>query len=293
MNRREAIERTATQLAAAGIPSPRVDAELLVAEILGCSRPALWLDAHRELTPDQKAQLESWVVQRSRRVPLQHLTGQAPFLEWMLKVTPEVLVPRPETEQLARRAIEKLHQITRTGRTDPTRVLDFATGSGCLALALAMADPSAEVHALDISEAALTIARENAARVGAANRIQFHRGDGFAALHNNSNLGHYQFDLIVTNPPYIPTEELASLEPEVRDHDPRLALDGGIEGLVFYRRLAREAPAWLKPGGWLIAEFGDGQSAAVRRLYSLPDWESACIEPDLSGRERILLVQRS
>lgn len=291
MTRREAVLLAETRLAAAGVASAREDAEWLVAEVLGGTRPRLWLDSQKPLSPEQRTQWESWLAARVRRVPLQHLTGRAAFLDWNLQVSPAVLIPRPETEGLALRASETLRGMERTEPRRAHRVLDFATGSGCLALALAARHPDAEVHGLDLSTAALEVARANAAQLGLTSRIQWHSGDGFAALASGINGGSREFDLIVSNPPYIPTAEIAALDPEVRDHDPRLALDGGADGLDFYRRLAFEAPLWLAPGGWLLAEFGDGQGAAIRALFAGADWSGATVEPDLSGRERILLVQ--
>src|SRR5262249_34624698 len=155
-----------------------------------------------------------------------------------IAVNRNVLIPRPETELLAQRAATLLQPLP------APRVLDLGTGSGCLAIALAVNCPAADIVATDISEEALQVARANAARHGVGAQIQFHRGDGFAAVP-----GHLRFDLIVSNPPYVASAEIAALEPEVRDHDPRLALDGGADGLEFYRRLAVEAPASLKPAG--------------------------------------------
>jgi release factor glutamine methyltransferase len=166
-------------------------------------------------------------------------------------------------------------------------VLDFGTGSGCLAIQLAVKHPGARVHALDISEAALRVARENATRHQVADRIYFHPGDGFAALPADA-----RFDLIVSNPPYIPGPEIETLQPEVRDHDPRLALDGGRDGLDFFRRLAREAPARLPARGGLLAEFGDGQDAALRDLFAPPGWTLSAMEKDDTGRARILIARR-
>lgn len=289
MNRREAVTDATRQLSAAGIPAASAEAEWLLAEVLGCSRPALWLDASLGLTSEQAAQFQRWLERRSARVPLQHLTGRAVFLEWELWVTAAVLIPRPETEGLALRASELLPAAEASDARRVLRILDFATGSGCLALALAARHPQAEVHALDISGAALEVARENARRLGLAGRISFHLGDGFAALPRTLAPG---FDLIVANPPYIPTGDLAALEPEVRDHDPRLALDGGPDGLAFYRRLAVEALPWLRPGGWLAMEFGDGQAEALRALMAGDAWEQVRIERDLSERERLLFARR-
>lgn len=289
MNRREAVSDASQRLAAAGIPAASAEAEWLLAEVLGCSRPGLWLESSRILTLEQEAQFQRWLARRSARVPLQHLTGRAVFLDWELWVTAAVLIPRPETEGLALRASELLQAGEASGVRRAPRILDFATGSGCLALALAARHPHAEVHALDISGAALEVARENARRLGLAGRITFHLGDGFGALPPTLAPG---FDLIVANPPYIPTGDLAALEPEVRDHDPRLALDGGPDGLEFYRRLAIEGWAWLRPGGWLALEFGDGQAQSLRALMVGDAWQQVRTDRDLSERERLLFARR-
>ena len=164
-------------------------------------------------------------------------------------------------------------------------VLDFGTGSGCLAVTLAVKCPAAVVHAVDISPDALAVARGNAVRHGVDGRVSFHLGDGFAALPAD-----VRFDLLVGNPPYIPSGEIATLQPEVRDHDPRLALDGGADGLDFYRRIARAAAAWLRPDARVMLEFGDGQGAALRGLFSGGPWRCEGIFPDDSGRERILIA---
>ncbi len=292
MTRREAVLLAESRLAEAGVATSREDAEWLLAEVLGCARPALWLDSQKPLTAEQVTRWESWLAARARRIPLQHLTGRAAFLDWVLQVSPAVLIPRPETEGLALRASEMLRGMERAEPGRTYRVLDFATGSGCLALALAARHPNAEVHGLDLSTAALEVARANAAQLGLASRIQWHPGDGFAALSASGHEGAREFDLIVSNPPYIPTAEIAALDPEVRDHDPRLALDGGVDGLDFYRRLARESQPWLAPRGWLLAEFGDGQGAAIGALFDGANWSSVTTEPDLSGRDRIVIAQR-
>jgi release factor glutamine methyltransferase len=165
------------------------------------------------------------------------------------------------------------------------RALDFGTGSGCLAIALAVKSPGANVLALDISEEALAVAKENAGRHKAD--IEFTLGDGFAGVAKGAN-----FDLIVSNPPYIPSAEIAELEPEVRDFDPRRALDGGTDGLDFYRRLAREAATFLNPDGRMMMEFGDGQEASLSKIFSDEKWIVEEIKADYSGRARILVVKR-
>jgi release factor glutamine methyltransferase len=225
------------------------------------------------------------VQQRILRIPLQHLMGTADFLDLRLRVTRDVLVPRPETEQLALAARERLP--ARTG----VRVADLGTGSGCLALALAHGRSDLEVHAIDLSPTALEVARGNAANLGLSERVTFHRMDAFGPGSAVGTLG--RFDLIVTNPPYIPSAEIPGLMPEVRDHDPLLALDGGPDGLAPYRVLAECAQQWLQPEGWLLAEFGDGQAAALVDLFRVQRWSEISIGKDLSGRDRILIVRAS
>jgi release factor glutamine methyltransferase len=204
-------------------------------------------------------------------------------------VTRDVLVPRPETETLASLAIDRARALG----DGPLRILDFGTGSGCLAIALASRLPAAMVDAIDISPAALEVARDNATRAGVADRIRFLEGDGFAALPTGESGGDREdggIDLIVSNPQYIPTAVITGLDPEVRDHDPRMALDGGEDGLDFYRRLAAEASGRLRPRGWLLAEFGDGQGPAIRDLMTGAGWGPSRLEKDLSGRERVIIA---
>jgi release factor glutamine methyltransferase len=281
----EAILAGEKQLVAAGIDSGRLETEMMLAQLREEPRLNLWLQRGDVLTEGQREKLQDWLARRSTREPIQHILGWAPFLDFELHVTRDVLVPRPETEVLAQLAIQRL-----AGAAAP-RVLDWGTGSGCLALAIAQAVPSAEVHALDVSPDALRIARANAIAYRLADRIRFHPGDGFAALDSEFRDPQNAFDLIVTNPPYIPAAEVETLDPEVRLHDPRLALVGGDDGLECYRRLAAEALGWLKPGGWLLAEFGDGQAPALTELFGKAGWLIEAVEKDLSGRDRILIVR--
>jgi len=196
-------------------------------------------------------------------------------------------VPRPETEVLALKARDWLRQRAGGIAGRALKALDIGTGSGCLAMALA-GIPGVSVQAIDVSEAALRIARSNAARLG-FNDIDF--------LHRDlRSLGATEFqnlDLIVSNPPYIPTDEISRLDPEVRDHDPRLALDGGADGLEFYRILAKLGQQWLSASGCLLLEFGDGQAPALIRLFTEEGWGEISAEKDLSERERILIVYPS
>lgn len=289
MTLRAAIRAGTTVLSAAGVESPGLNAEELVAYTVGRPRLQVLLRLDDSLDARQIDRLESLLERRARREPLQHLVGTTAFLEHEICVTRDVLIPRPETECLAR---EALHLLDRMQVPNPS-VLDFGTGSGCLAISIASGFRGSKVHALDLSLPALDVARVNADRNGVADRVQFHQGDGFAALHSATPPGHarLQFDLIVSNPPYIPTAVIQSLDPEVRDFDPRAALDGGIDGLSFYRRLSTEAAGWLKPEGWMAMEFGDDQAPGLTAIFIANNWRDRRLEKDLSGRDRILIVR--
>lgn len=278
----EVIQRSTKFLARKGVDSPRLQIELLLAHVLRQPRLKLYLDFERVLTESELTALRELVKRRGAREPLQYLTGSVNFCGLELQVSPAVLIPRPETELLAERAWTFL-----ADRPAPANALDYGTGSGCLAIALATRCPATVVHALDISPAALTLARANAARHGVATRVCFHEGDGFAALPETA-----RFDLIVANPPYIPTGDLAMLQPEVRDHEPRAALDGGPDGLDFIRKLAADAGRWLKPGGRIMLEFGDGQAGAVRQLFTAAGWSGVTVDNDLTSRPRMLVAAR-
>lgn len=279
----QVLQRSTDFLARHGVESARLHAELMLAHVLRMPRLQLYLNFERELTEPELDAYRTMVKRRGSREPVQHILGASWFCGLELEVNPHVLVPRPETELLAERACELIGKLA---TPNPT-VLDFGTGSGCLAVVIASRLPHVRVHATDISEAALAVAQRNAARHGVADRIAFHLSDGFTALPPD-----LQFDLLVSNPPYIPTDQIASLQPEVRDHDPRVALDGGPDGLRFYRLLAAEAPARLKPGAAAVLEFGDGQATAVQQLFAAAGWRIAAIEPDEAGQPRVLIVHR-
>ncbi len=278
----QAIQRSVDFLAKKGVESPRLHAELLLAHVLQVPRMKLYLDFERILAEDQQNSLRELVRRRGQREPLQHILGSACFCGLDLTVNRDVLVPRPETEILAELGWQFLKTIAA-----PPLALDFGTGSGCIAIALATQCPAARVSALDVSPAALALARQNAAKHAVDSRIEFFTGDGFAALPADT-----RFDLIISNPPYIPAAEIATLDPEVRDHDPRLALDGGADGLDFYRRLAREAVAFLRPGGRIMLEFGDGQEIGVAAAFEGEKWIVESIKPDYNRKPRILVARR-
>lgn len=285
----EVIQRSAEFLAKRGVESPRLQIELLLAHILRMPRLKLYLSFDRILSDTELDALRELVKRRANREPLQHLVGSTSFCGLEMRVSPHVLIPRPETELLAERAWKYLLGVPlESCATGTPSALDFGTGSGCLATSIAVNCPAARVAALDISPDALALARENAEANGVDNRIEFHCGDGLEALPPNA-----RFDLIVANPPYIPSGEIETLQPEVRDHDPRLALDGGPDGLAFFRRLARGAGACLPDGGTLMVEFGDGQAPTLVGLFHASGWRVESVEPDYSQRPRILIARKT
>lgn len=278
----EAIQKTADFFEPKGVDSPRLQAELLLAHVLRLPRMKLYLNFDRALTTAEVDAFRELVRRRAQREPLQHLLGTVNFCGLELACTRDALIPRPETETLAQLAWEFLNQ-----HPPPTpTAFDLGTGTGCLAVTLAVKCPRAHVTAADISPAALALARDNAARHSVADRIQFLESDGFAALAPEAH-----FDLIVSNPPYIATDEIATLQPEVRDHDPRPALDGGADGLDFYRRLANEGAARLNPGGKLMVEFGEGQAPALEKIFTAQNWIVEAVRQDYSQRDRFLLAK--
>lgn len=276
----EVIQRSAEFLARKGVDSPRLQVELLLAHVLKLPRLQLYLNFERPLTDPEADRLRDLVQRRGRREPLQYLVGEAAFCGRDFAVTPAVLIPRPETEGLA----ELAWQWLAAHRPTNAQVLDFGTGSGCLAVTLALEQPSAEIHALDICPDALEVARSNAARHDVAARVRFVEGEGLGALPAG-----LAFDLVVANPPYIPSAEIAGLQPEVRDHEPRQALDGGPDGLRFIRELAGGLTR-LKPGGRLMLEFADGQEEAAAAVLIEAGWIVDKIAPDLGGTPRILVA---
>ncbi len=278
----EAIQRSAEYLAGKGVESPRRNAEELLAHQLKLPRLELYLNFERSLTPAETQGLRAMVKRRGQREPLQHILGTVCFCGLELEVGRQALVPRPETELLAERAVRHLLSVG----LGPVRALDFGTGNGCLAIVMASQAARALIDAVDISNEALELARRNAVHHGLTARIAFHCGDGFAALAPAS-----RFDLIVSNPPYVPSAEIAALAAEVRDFDPRPALDGGPDGLDFYRRLAREAGAWLRPAGKIMLEFGDEQGPALRRELEAQNWVVEAVDEDYSHRPRVLVAR--
>jgi len=278
----EVIQRSAEFLARKGVDSPRLQVELLLAHVLRVPRLKLYLDFERKLSEVELDELRALIKRRGEREPLQHLVGSVCFCGYEMKVNRDVLIPRPETELLAERA----WQFLSTFDSRPSTALDFGTGSGCLAVTLALKSPKTAVHAVDVSDAALAVARENANHHGMAESIRFYHGDGFAPLPPD-----LKFNLVVANPPYIATAEIAGLQPEVREFEPRAALDGGPDGLDFFKTLAAEAGTRIEAGGRFMGEFSDGQEAALSKLFAPPHWEMESTVRDDTGRPRILIAR--
>lgn len=273
---------SADYLQGKGVETGRLDAEHLLAHVLGMQRLQLYLQYERPLTPDELDAYRPLLKRRAGREPLQHIVGVQPFRELELRVDPSVLVPRPETEVLVDAVLEWARE---AGRTDLT-ALDVGTGSGAIALSLAMEGPFARVIATDVDDDALGLARENRAAAELEERVDLRTGDLFQALENGE-----RFDVVVSNPPYIPDGDASSLEPEVRDWEPRRALFAGADGLDVLRSLVDETHRHLEPGGLFAVEVGAGQAAAVADLIRRTErYDAPRILRDYSGRERFVLA---
>ena len=275
----EVIKKSSEFLAKKGVDSPRLQTELLLAHLLKLPRMKLYLNFERTLLPTELDALRALVMRRAQREPLQHIIGSASFCGLEMLVNKHVLVPRPETELLAELGWQFLSSIN----SHPPTCLDFGTGSGCIAIAIAAKCPTTRIVAVDISPEAIAVARQNAATHHVVDCVEFRCGDGFTTLN-----GADKFDLIVSNPPYIASDEIATLETEVREYDPRGALDGGADGLDFYRRLATEAGAFLKPGGKITIEFGDDQTKEISDIFTAERWTVESVHLDYTKRERLL-----
>lgn len=270
---RDALRAASGMLAQAGVPDPAVDAAFLLSHVTGTPHLLLRAEGWRELSQSQLADYRALIDRRCRREPLQYILGTAQFMGVTLRAQPGALIPRNDTETLCEQALARMQ-----GRE---RVLDLCTGTGALAIAIALQFPGAQVTAADISADALDVARQNIADTGA--RVTLRQGDLFAAAAGE------RFDIIVSNPPYITAEEMADLQPEVR-REPALALYGGLDGLDFYRRIAREAPDYLSPGGWLLLEIGSAQAEAVSALLA-ERFEALAVYPDMQGLPRAVAAR--
>lgn len=261
-----------------GIISPRLNAETLLAEATGMTRVELYTSFDKPLSPAETDRFRALIRRRLTHEPLQYITGKKGFRHLELRINPAVLIPRPETELLVERALQKM-------REDASLkvVLDLGTGSGCIALAVAQENRGAEVHASDVSTAALEVARSNAEECLLSERIRFHPSDLFSSLPQALRGGVH---LVLSNPPYVPEREYAELPEEVREHEPRLALLVNGDGTCFHRRILEEARAWLAPGGWVILEGGAPQMESVKGLALRNGYEAVGILYDYNGLPR-------
>ena len=279
----EAIQKSTEFLVKKSVESPRLQTELLLAHLLKMPRMKLYLNFDRALSPAEIDSLRELVKRRGQREPLQHIVGSTSFCSYEIAVSRHALIPRPETELLAELGWKFLSTINHQLST----ALDFGTGTGCIAIALAAKCPNANITALDVSADALALAKQNALQNQVAERIEFLQGDGFAALSTKT-----QFDLLIGNPPYIASAEIETLDPEVKGFDPLGALDGGADGLDFYRRLATEAKLFLKPDGKIMLEFGDGQADEIKKIFENEKWIVEAVQEDYSQRARILIAHK-
>jgi release factor glutamine methyltransferase len=283
---RQALLSGVQGLRRAGIGTARLDAEVMLGHVLAMTTEQLVSMPDMPLTGEQTQRYEATVRRRLEREPVAYITGQQEFWSLDLHVTPDVLIPRPETERLVEVALtvatSRLH-------ATPMRLLDIGTGSGAVAISLAKELASAKLWATDVSTAAVAIARGNAARNGVSEKIKFLCGDLFVPIDAAAG----EFALIVANPPYIRGGEIAGLAPEVSHWEPRLALDGGTDGLDFYRRIAARASCYLALHGAVALEIGSDMGEAVAKLFDANGgYESANIFQDYAGRDRVVVAQK-
>lgn len=272
----QAWTKAKKDLEAAGIAGPVIDARLLVEAAAAATRTDIVTDPYRLLTPEQESTLADYLARRLRREPVSQILGRKGFWKIMLQVNRNVLTPRPDTETVVEYVLRDFPEHA------PWTVLDLGVGSGAILLSILAERPAAKGLGVDISEEALAVARENAANLGLAGRTALMRGDWTWGLGDDS------FDLVVSNPPYIAREVIETLEPEVRDHEPRLALEGGDDGLDAYRILAPEILRVLKPGGRFAVEIGYDQKAAVEALFRAAGAAEVATLPDLANRDRVV-----
>ena len=264
------------RLRAARVDQPAIDARLMLEAAAGVTRTDILADPHRELTDEQARTLDAYLSRRERREPVSHILGRKGFWKIMLSVTRDVLTPRPDTETVVEVALAAFPE------TMSFNVLDLGVGSGAILLAILAERPAAKGLGVDISDEALAVARENAANLDLNTRCALLRGDWTAGLADAN------FDLVVANPPYIPSADIETLEPEVRDHEPRMALDGGADGLDAYRLLAPEILRVLKPGGVFAVEIGHDQAGAVEALFRDAGALNVQTVRDLGDRDRVV-----
>jgi release factor glutamine methyltransferase len=280
---RAALASAISRLTAANVPSPRLNAELLLMFTLACDRAYLHAHPERKLSAEEQRRYDHALEERERGVPAQYITGHQEFWGMDFIVTPDVLIPRPETEHVIETVLRGVGRAPLLAAL--LRIADVGTGSGCIALALARELPSAEIHATDISSAALEIARANASRLQLEARVQFHQADLLQGFESGG------FDLVVSNPPYVGASEEDQVQLEVRKYEPRNAVFAGPTGLEVIARIIPQARESLKPGGWLVMEISGTIAERVRGL--LADWDEVEIANDLQGIPRVAAARNT
>jgi len=264
------------------VPSPRLNAELLLMFVLGRDRAYLYAYPERPLTAEEQSRYDEVVQERARGCPTQYITGHQEFWGLDFIVSAAVLIPRPETEHVVETVLELVKQHNLRGKL---RLIDVGTGSGCIAMALASELPQAEIHACDISEDALEVARANAARLGLEKRVQFRHSDLLVAYTGE------QFDFVISNPPYVGESEADKVQKQVREFEPKAAVFSGWEGMDIYKRLIPQAHEALKSDGWLVMEIGFSTEAKVKDL--LAGWMNVETTTDLQGIPRVVAAKKS
>lgn len=273
---RDVYDEGAARLGEAGIEEAELDARLLLEFVCGTDRNTLLAHGEREVSEEEYGRYNGFIERRAAHVPLQHLTGEQDFMGLTFLVNKDVLVPRQDTEVLVEEVMKQLH--------DGMRILDLCTGTGCVLLSLLHYSNDCEGVGVDLSERALAVARENQERLRSDRpemKARFLEGDLFAGLEE-------RFDMIVSNPPYIKTDVIDTLMPEVREHEPVMALDGGADGLVFYRRIAGDAGAYLNGGGMLFFEIGCEQAEDVRSIMEAAGFREVEVVKDFAGLDRVV-----
>ncbi|HUK41219.1 MAG TPA: peptide chain release factor N(5)-glutamine methyltransferase [Candidatus Acidoferrales bacterium] len=279
---RHALAEAAQFLTHAGIESARLDAEVLLGHALGMERAELYIRRDSALTCDDGKRFQELLARRAKSEPVAYITGHKEFWSLDLMVTPDVLIPRPETELLVELT---LAQVAADSPKTPLKILDIGTGSGAVAIALAKELPTARIWAVDASAAALIIANSNARRHGVAERIRFLHGNLFDPI---TELGQ-SFDFIVSNPPYVLTKEITTLAREIHDWEPKIALDGGPDGLDYYRRIIAQTHEYLAPEGRVLLEIGAEIGAAIAELFARTGgFERTKIYQDYAGKDRVI-----
>jgi release factor glutamine methyltransferase len=277
------LQTAEARLVSAQTESPRLDAEVLLAHLLKVSRADLYLRRNDPVQEEIAALYDAWIGQRARRCPVAYLTGVKEFWSIPIKVTPAVLIPRPETETLVEAALKQI-----VDRSAPLQILDLCTGSGCIAAALACELSAAHISVVDLFPEVITVARTNLSH--AADRVSFFEGDLFRALPE----GCEPFHLITVNPPYIAEQDYEQLACDIRDHEPSSAFRAGETGLDFIERITQDAPQYLRPGGWLIMEVGAGQAPAVlSQSLGREAYDTISTVQDLAGIERVVMLRRN